>query len=57
MLVQQHPRACQLSGTQSPRDPLFNLAKRVSTKLEEGDYKCAVRITCSDDTIADMNDE
>ena len=47
----------QLSDSRPPRDPLINLAKRVSTKLEEGDYKGAVRIACSDDTIADINDE
>ena len=47
----------QSSGPRPPRDPLINLVKRVSTKLEEGDYKGAVRIACSDDTIADINDE
>ena len=39
------------------QDPLANLAKRVSSKLEEGDYKGAVRLFCSDDTIADINHE
>ena len=31
-----------------------SLGKRVSAKLEEGDYGGAVRITCSEDTIADI---
>jgi hypothetical protein len=33
------------------------LAKRVSSKLEEGDYRGAVRIACSEDSIADITDE
>ena len=33
------------------------LAKRVSAKLEEGDYRGAVRIACSEDAIADITDE
>ena len=38
-------------------DPLSSLATRVASKLEEGDYRGAVRLACSDDTIADMNAE
>ena len=38
-------------------DPMQYLAKRVSVKLEEGDYRGAVRIACSEDTIADITDE
>ena len=33
------------------------LAKRVFAKLEEGDYRGAVRIACSEDAIADITDE
>ena len=33
------------------------LAKRVSAKLEEGDYGGAVRIACSEDAIVDITDE
>ena len=33
-----------------------SLAKRVAGKLEEGDYRGAVRLACSDDTLADRND-
>jgi hypothetical protein len=33
-------------------DPLRSLSKRVSAKLEEGDYRGAVRAACSNDTIA-----
>ena len=32
-----------------------NLAVRVSAKLEEGDFKGAVRLASSDDTVADSN--
>ena len=33
------------------------LAKRVSAKLEEGDYRGAVRIACSEDAIEDITDK
>ena len=36
-------------------DPLF-LASRVSTKLEEGDFKGAVRLACSEDSIAEEDE-
>ena len=39
------------------RDPLSHLAERVSAKLEEGDYTGAVRIACSEDSIAFINQE
>ena len=39
-------------STQKPQEPLQLLARRVSEKLEEGDFKGAVRLTCSEDTIA-----
>ena len=45
--VISHPRSS---------DPMHLLAKRVSTKLE-GDYKGAVRIVCSDESIAENTDE
>ena len=32
------------------------LAKRVSEKLEEGDFKAAVRLASSDDTLAPMSE-
>ena len=34
-------------------DPVEVLASRVASKLEEGDYKGAVRLACVDDTIAE----
>ena len=34
-------------------DPMEVLASRVASKLEEGDYKGAVRHACADDTIAE----
>ena len=47
----------QSSEPRVTRDLLSNLAKRVSSKLEDGDFKGAVRITCSEDTMADLNEE
>lgn len=44
------------SGKQNNIDPSANLAKRVSAKLEEGDFKGAVRLACSTSTIADRSD-
>ena len=38
--------------TGKKRDPLESLAARVAGKLEEADFKGAVRLACSDDTIA-----
>ena len=38
--------------TGKKRDPLEYLAARVACKLEEADFKGAVRLACSDDTIA-----
>ena len=37
-------------------DPLSSLASRVATKLEEGDFRGAVRLACSEDSIAEVND-
>ena len=51
------PAAPRVTGQHSRShlyDPMESLAKRVSAKLEEGDYGGAVRITCSEDTIADI---
>ena len=38
------------------KDPMVYLASRVSSKLEEGDFKGAVRLACSEDTIAETCD-
>ena len=40
---------------QTEEDVLRSLGKRVSSKLEEGDFKGAVRIACSEDRIAPYN--
>lgn len=37
--------------------PLQLLAKRVSEKLEEGDFRGAVRLTCSEDTLANNSED
>ena len=39
-----------------PQDPTKVWASRVSMKLEEGDFRGAVRLACSEDTIAASND-
>ena len=36
-------------------DPLTSLAKRVSSKLEDGDYKVAVCLACSEDSFATID--
>ena len=38
-------------------DQLESLSARVATKLEEGNFKGAVRLACSEELIADMNDK
>ena len=40
-----------------PLDPIKTLASRVLSKLEEGDFKGAVKLACSEDTIANMSDD
>ena len=42
--------------TSPGQDSIIHLASRVSSNLEEGDFKGAVRLACSDDTLADMSD-
>ena len=43
------------SKSRSSPDPLTSLAKRVSSKLEDGDYKGAVRLACSEDSFATID--
>ena len=52
------PPTGSLSGgsQSSPPDPIKFLASRVSLKLEEGDFKGAVRLACSEDTLADFGE-
>ena len=45
----------QLSTKKQHFDPLLSLATRVSAKLEEGDFRGAVRLTCSEDSVAEAN--
>ena len=49
----KHPRP----GSRPSSDPLRTLAKRVSSKLEEGDYRGAVRTACSEDSVAVVTEE
>ena len=39
-----------------PPDPVKSLATRVSMKLEEGDFRGALNLACSEDTVADMSE-
>ena len=43
-------------GKSPSQDPIEYLATRVSLKLEEGDFRGAVRLACSDDSLADMTE-
>ena len=45
-------RRTKSAGKRNNKDPV----KRVSAKLEEGDFKGAVHLACSSSTIADRND-
>jgi hypothetical protein len=52
------PHSARTNGRDSvksskPWNSVDALAARVSSKLEEGDYKGAVRLACSRDTIAE----
>ena len=49
-------RSSYLQST-SNRVTTANLAKRVSSKLEDGDFRGAVRIACSQDSLAPMSEE
>ena len=50
-----HHRWTKSTGKRNNKDPMTQLAKRVSAKLEEGDFKGAVRLAWSSSTIADRN--
>ena len=52
----QSTRSSRLPTKSSPKDPMQYLASRVSSKLEQGDFKGAVRLACTDATIADNSD-
>ena len=41
-----------ISEFKKPLDPLMSLAARVSVKIEEGDFKGAIRLAVSDDKVA-----
>ena len=50
--LKRHP-----SPNRQADDDFRGLVKRVSSKLEDGDYRGAVRIACSDDAIAELSDD
>ena len=43
-------------GKGKAKDPMEYLGRRVSEKLEEGDFKGAVHVACSEDSMADRSD-
>ena len=49
------PIAPRGNSRQPHGDPLKNLTSHVSFKLEEGDFKGALRVACSEDSMADIN--
>ena len=56
---QQRPASCSTTHQLQPQhqddpDTLQAVAARVSTKLEEGDFKGAVCLACSQDVVADL---
>ena len=38
-------------------DPIFQLAHKVTTKIEEGDFRGAIRLASSNDPLADFSDD
>ena len=52
-VLRQTTRSNCQSTKSFAKDPMAYLASRVSSKLEQGDFKGAVRLACSDATIAD----
>ena len=48
-----HPQSRQ--SRRKVRDPMTSLAALVSYKLEEGDFRGAVRLACSEDSVASEN--
>ena len=51
------PTECTTQPSRRTSDPLRMLSKRVSAKLEEGDYRGAVRVASSEDTMAVLSPE
>ena len=51
------PSTVRRRKLRKPHNPDEGLAKRVSTKIEEGDIKGAIRLASSDDALADFSDE
>ena len=57
-LVQQQPlKKPTRRHPESKADAYQSLGRRVSSKLEEGDLKGAVRLACSEDRLANFSDD
>ena len=56
--IEADPVVAPIRPLSKPRSQNLDvLATRVATKLEEGDFKGAVRLACSEDSIADLSNE
>ena len=56
--IKADPVVAPIRPLSKPRSQnLDALAARVATKLEEGDFKGAVHLACSEDSIADLSNE
>ena len=53
--LRNYPRVWSQSSSKKPHS-IDYLATKVSAKLEEGDFKGAVRLACSEDTFAEPSD-
>jgi len=57
------PASIQRPGTRSRKqarkrsDPLQDLGRRVTAKIEEGDLRGAITLACSDELLADFSDD
>ena len=54
-LMPTHRRGKQRKQRKLP-DPEQHLARQVSAKLVEGDFRGAIRLACSEDTLADFSE-
>ena len=50
-------RRSQCSHTQRAIDPMKHLAKRLSYKLEEGDYRGAIRLASLEDSVGSLDSD
>ena len=56
-MLDQAPHQAKSSKAKPSKNHMDYLTSRVFSKLEEGDYRGAVRLACSEDVIADPSEE